>query len=446
MRIAQITDFHLRQATPGTASMPRRRSREMAKLLERALAQIAAQRVDLLAVTGDLVDVPNWLIQPVPGFTLDVPEPWRRAVLEDYRLIRRMLDATGLRYCVLPGNHDHEELLWQVFDPDANVIEVAGHRVVRFCDREHDAHVPRRFIPERDRFDAELSRKDGLPQVHLQHYLIAPALNESYPHAYGESEFLANCIEQSGVVRLSLSGHYHAGTELIERGPARFATGPAFCDAPFRWRVYDLSNAQITFTEHALGDDAAPRRPVVFIDRDGVINDRPSFRVGPEHMRLLPGSARGIRRLNDAGYAVVVVTNQSAVGRGFFPASIMEASNDRMCRLLAEEAGAHVDAIYCALEAGPDACMPCYTDLTRPKPRPTMLLEAIADLNLDPSGGAWMIGDNITDAQAGAGAGASPILVRTGHGERMEPRFREQFPNAPVVTDLAAAADVILSR
>jgi len=445
MRIAQLTDLHLRHHLPGTSAINERRSRQMPRLLAGALAKLQEQSVDLLAVTGDLLDVPDWLTQPPPDTEPDEPQTWRTAALDDYRLIKQALDTAGLPYMALPGNHDAPDLFWQVFDRAAHHRQIGEHTIFRFCDHEHAGHIPRRFLSERQRWEQVLAQADSPAQIHLQHYLILPPIQSDYPYQYAEAEFLANQMAQSQRVQLSLSGHYHPGTALHWRGPTCFTAGPAFCIAPFRWRVYEVNPAEITFTEHALGDSAVVSGPVVFLDRDGVINDRAAFHGGPELMQLLPGVAAAIRRLNDTGHSVIVITNQSSVGRGLMSESCMHLINDKLCRLLAAEAGATLEAIYVATGAGGDAILPDYADVTRPKPRPTMLWEARDQLHLDLRG-AWMIGDNITDALAATAAGVQPVLVRTGHGRDMEDGFRAEYPDAPVVADLAAAVDFILNR
>lgn len=445
MKIAQITDLHLRGHIPGTSSVALRRSRVMPSLLREALSELRAEGVDAVALTGDLLDVPHWLMHPTPGFETDDPPPWRDAVRADYQHIKTMLDNCGLPYLVLPGNHDWPEVMWEVFDPMQRSLEIKGCRIVRFCDYEHSANVPRRFYPERDFWEDELRRSAELPQVHLQHYVIYPTLDEGYPYNYAEAEFLSTKLSESTTTTLCLSGHFHRGIDLVQLGRTTFAGSPAFCDAPHRYRIFSLVDDTITTKELCAEPRDAQQCPAVFLDRDGVINDLSSYRYGPERMRLLPGAAEAVRRFKDAGYRVVVVTNQSCVGMGYVPAEVMYSVNDRMCRLIRDASDAEIDAIYFSLGAGSSAVLPEYRDTTTSKPEPALLLKAGRELNLLMSD-SWFIGDHLTDIQAGAAAGVRPVLVRSGAGATQESACAISFPAAPVLDDLGAAAKWVLSQ
>lgn len=454
MRIAHLTDIHLRHHLWGVPSTPRRRTRHMHHLLELALDQIIKQDADVLAITGDLLDAPRWLSEAQAGFEYDEVGPWRKAALKDYQLIHdmliRKLKPVGLPWIVLPGNRDNDALFWQVFDESADVMEIAGVRLVRFCDRPYlvskVGRGPRRFANQRLLFDEHLLLNDGLPQVHLQHYIIEPRVSEA--HNYAEAPYLASQITQTTHVRLCLSGHYHKGTPSITQNKTLFATTSAFCDSPHVWRLFDIDTHNpklpIKVKQHKLGKDVLPNRPVVFLDRDGVINEDDKLFHEPRDIKLIPGSAKAIARLNQAGYAVVVITNQAAVGRGFVPEDVLLATHDRLCRLLAQTADATIDAIYYATDAGPYAAIPKYSTLERAKPRDTMLRKAMSDLRITTKN-AWMIGDRLTDANAATTAGVKPVLVLTGAGIQTESAFRTQYPEALVKNDLAAAVEYLLA-
>jgi histidinol-phosphate phosphatase family protein len=443
MRIAHVTDLHLRWHQPGSSATNRRRSRDMVERFKEVLEQIRQEKVDLLVITGDLLDVPCWLWENNYGFETDDPAFWLDAAEKDYRLFKQMLDDSGLRYLTLPGNHDHMQLYRKVFQPQP-IVDIAGYRFVSFFDVEGDGHYPRRFMHERARFD-EVMQQHDLPQIHLQHYVIEPVLLEGYPHSYLESQELSRRIVAHGGVQFCISGHYHRGTELIQKGATTFTVGQAFCDHPHPWRIYEVNPSGITMENRTLLTGLPAPRPVVFLDRDGVINDLASYRVGPEAMRLIPGVARAIVRLREAGYAVVGITSQSSIGAGYVTDSVVISVHDKMFRLLAEE-GAWLDAMSYSTGAGSQAILPRYEDLSRVKPSPWQLNDMRDLLNLDFTG-SWMIGDRVTDIQTGLAAGVGAILVRTGKGRMMEadPANADGLQGVPVVDDLAAAADLILA-
>ncbi|MCB0121849.1 MAG: HAD-IIIA family hydrolase, partial [Caldilineaceae bacterium] len=163
-------------------------------------------------------------------------------------------------------------------------------------------------------------------------------------------------------------------------------------------------------------------RRVVFLDRDGVINDLPSYHTGPEAMALIPGAAQALLTLKQAGYAVVVITNQSAVGAGYTSPRTVNMVHERMCQLLVEATGeiaAQPDAIFYSIGAGSRAVQPEWADRSTNKPSPQMLQQAQSLLGLNPNG-AWMVGDRLSDLEAALAFGATPILVRTGDGRETE--------------------------
>ena len=145
----------------------------------------------------------------------------------------------------------------------------------------------------------------------------------------------------------------------------------------------------------------------VFLDRDGTVNEEMGYINHLSRFVLLPGTAAAVRRLNEAGLKVVVVTNQSGAARGYFPLSLVEEVHAYLRDLLAQE-GAHLDAIYTCLHGPQDGCG-CR------KPQPGLILQAAAELNLD-LGSSYLVGDRYKDLQTGAKAGVKGILVLTGYG------------------------------
>ena len=183
---------------------------------------------------------------------------------------------------------------------------------------------------------------------------------------------------------------------------------------------------------------SSPQRPAVFLDRDGTINEEMGYINHLRRFRLLPEAAPAIRRLNEAGLPVVVVTNQSGAARGYFPASLVDEVHRYLQDLLAQS-GARVDAIYACLHAPNTGC-PCR------KPQPGLLLEAAQDLNLDLSS-SYLVGDRYVDIQTAANAGARGILVLTGYGLGEYEQFQAQKQPRPVhvARNLLDAVDFILA-
>lgn len=175
-----------------------------------------------------------------------------------------------------------------------------------------------------------------------------------------------------------------------------------------------------------------PRRFVI-LDRDGTIIEERDHLADPADVELVPGSAEAIRRLREAGLGLVVVTNQSVIGRGMLDEAGLEAVHSRMGSLLAEE-GAHVDAIYHCPHLPEDGCA-CR------KPRTELVERAARDLGFDPAG-SFLVGDHASDMELGRRVGATTILVLTGHGA--SERERASALADHVVDDLAAAAGNIL--
>ncbi|WP_219517631.1 HAD-IIIA family hydrolase [Nonomuraea ceibae] len=439
MRIAHITDIHLRSHIPGHSRLPIRRSRTAPGLLAAALDDARRRGADLIVITGDLVDVPEYLFAPERDTARD-RLVWQR-VRADYRLVRKMLDDCGIEWIAVPGNHDSYRVHAEELGSGPFVRDVAGLRFVSFWDRESTGNVPRRTLTERERFDSSLLDPGTRPQVHLQHFVITPRLDEGYPHTYAEGEELQRRTSDSGRVVLSLSGHYHPGAEPTTIGPTTFSVTPALVEHPHPYRIFDIALdgglvGAVRHTQVDLASDA-PARKAVFLDRDGCINTLATYRHGPEAMHLLPAAAPALRLLRDHGYALIVVTNQSCVGLGYVEPGTLEEVHDRMSELLADE-GVTVDAVYSSPVAGHHAVADRLNVGDEPKPSPVMIKRAAAELKLDLSK-SYLIGDRASDITAAQAAGVRPILVRTGDGRATEQTWRDALA-CPVVDDLVAAA------
>lgn len=149
---------------------------------------------------------------------------------------------------------------------------------------------------------------------------------------------------------------------------------------------------------------------LVILDRDGVINyDSAEFVKTPEEWNPIPGSLEAIARLNQAGYRVVVATNQSGVGRGLLDMATLGAIHDKMHKALAH-VGGRIDAVFYCPHAQEANCN-CR------KPKPGLLEDIARRFNVDLTG-VPCIGDSLRDLQAAALVEAQPILVLTGKGKQ----------------------------
>jgi D-glycero-D-manno-heptose 1,7-bisphosphate phosphatase len=179
--------------------------------------------------------------------------------------------------------------------------------------------------------------------------------------------------------------------------------------------------------------DTPPKKPAVFLDRDGTINQEVGYIRDLNNLSLIPGAAEAIRNLNQLGIPVVVVTNQSGVARGYYPESWMEQLHGRLKALLAAE-GAQVDGVYYCPHL-PDGEVPEYSiDCDCRKPEPGMLEQAAKDLNLDLSH-SFMIGDKATDIDVGLRVGCKTILLRSGYGEQVLKGEYQHIPKSDYVFD-----------
>lgn len=162
-------------------------------------------------------------------------------------------------------------------------------------------------------------------------------------------------------------------------------------------------------------------RPAAFLDRDGVLIVDSGYPHRLDQLVLIPGAVEAVKRLNDAGYLTIIVTNQSGVARGMFSEEVMNGFNALLVERLAE-AGARIDAVY-ACPFHSQAAVERYRHPDHPdrKPNPGMLLKAVADHDLDPAR-SLMIGDQASDMEAARRAGVA--------GYRFEGADLDQFVEA----------------
>lgn len=175
---------------------------------------------------------------------------------------------------------------------------------------------------------------------------------------------------------------------------------------------------------------------LVLLDRDGVINYDSTHHIRrPEQWIALPGSLAAIARLTEAGFTVAICTNQSGIARGLLSTQELEDVHRKMCKAV-RAAGGEIHALFVCPHA-PDEDCHCR------KPRPGLLEQAARRFGTSLAGVAF-IGDSLRDMAAARAAGARPVLVRTGNGERS---LRDAAsPPTEVYRNLAAAANALIRR
>jgi D-glycero-D-manno-heptose 1,7-bisphosphate phosphatase len=179
------------------------------------------------------------------------------------------------------------------------------------------------------------------------------------------------------------------------------------------------------------------RRPAVFIDKDGTLVEDVPYNVDPELLRLTPGAAVGLRRLAEAGFALVLVTNQPGLAHGRFSRAAFQTLENALRALLRDEAGIELDAVMVCphAPAPPDRACLCR------KPAPGLLRQAAVAHGLDLAA-SWMVGDILDDIEAGRRAGCRTVLLDVGN----ETEWRRSPLRTPdhTVKDLDTAAHLIV--
>ncbi len=184
----------------------------------------------------------------------------------------------------------------------------------------------------------------------------------------------------------------------------------------------------------------------VFLDRDGTVNEEVGYLRNLEDLRLIAGAGPAIKRLNDAGLLVVLVTNQSGIARGYFSESLLHEIHGRLEQMLRDE-GARLDAIYYCPHH-PSAGNSHYTrECDCRKPGTGLIDRASLDLDIDVRQ-SYVIGDKWSDVELGQRAGAHSILVRTGYGAEAEGNVRPSRLKDPdfIAHTLKEAADWIIGQ
>ena len=177
---------------------------------------------------------------------------------------------------------------------------------------------------------------------------------------------------------------------------------------------------------------AVARRPFVVLDRDGTVITWRNYLSDPDQVELIPGAAAGLHTLSRLGLGLIIASNQSGIGRGYFDQPTLALVHERLCSLLETE-GVRLDGIYFCPHRPEEVCH-CR------KPEVGMLEEASSQVGLDPAA-SFVVGDDWSDIELGSRVGATTLLVRTGYGRQVETDASVK-PDY-VVDDISQAALVI---
>jgi D-glycero-D-manno-heptose 1,7-bisphosphate phosphatase len=183
-----------------------------------------------------------------------------------------------------------------------------------------------------------------------------------------------------------------------------------------------------------------------FLDRDGTINEEVGYLRNPADLRLIPGAAAAIKRLNDSGIKVVLVTNQSGIARGYFSEALLLEIHDRLEQMLRDE-GARLDAVYYCPHHPSEGNSHYTRDCDCRKPGTGLIDRAARDLNIDVKH-SYVVGDKWSDVELGRRAGAYSVLVRTGYGAVDEGNARPSHQVDPdfIAHTISEAVDWIIEQ
>ena len=180
-------------------------------------------------------------------------------------------------------------------------------------------------------------------------------------------------------------------------------------------------------------------RNVVFIDRDGVINEDPigDYVKHRDDFRFIPGSIEALKRLNESGFDIVIVSNQAGIGDGVFTKSALREVTDHMLAELKKHKIQIKGIYYCV--HGKEANCECR------KPKTGLFQQAAKDIAFNPSE-TYFVGDKASDMQAGRNFGLRTLFVLTGHGTKDRPRLKPNESPEQIFSSLGEATDYILLK
>lgn len=186
------------------------------------------------------------------------------------------------------------------------------------------------------------------------------------------------------------------------------------------------------------------KRKAVFLDRDGTIIEEANYLSDPDGVKLIENAAKGIKQLRDAGYLVIVTSNQSGIARGYFDEPTLALVNQRMQEHLKEE-NTDIDGLYYCPHHKKGKVESFAMECDCRKPNPGMIHQATKDFEIDLEH-SWVVGDKLADVQFGQAVGCQTALVLTGYGEKTrEAGFEHDERPTLIVKNLHAAALAIIA-
>jgi D-glycero-D-manno-heptose 1,7-bisphosphate phosphatase len=346
---------------------------------------------------------------------VDTDELARELVEPGQPALREILDAFGPEMADAEGCLRREALARLVFaDGDARKkLEAVLHPRIRAA-----------WIERVEGF-----RKAGAPLA----VVVIPLLFETGAESDFDAVICLACSPATQQARLQSRGW--SAEEICGRINSQLPVAEKMARSDFIiWSEGDLS-AHAAQVDRIIARTASAV-PAVFLDRDGTMIEEREYLADPAGVKVFPGVGSALRRLQDAGFRLVMVTNQSGIGRGYYSESDMHRVNARLDELLAAD-GVRIDRVYFAPEA------PDQPSRGR-KPSPQFLFDARDELGIDLAR-SYMIGDKLIDLECGWNAGVRrSILVRTGYGSSVEAAAPNKLAAAWVADDLSAASALIL--
>ena len=156
----------------------------------------------------------------------------------------------------------------------------------------------------------------------------------------------------------------------------------------------------------------------VFLDRDGTIIEDSGYVSSPDQIKFIPGAIAAVKQLNEAGYQVVIISNQAGIARGLLSEDMLQTI-DKIIHRQILNGGGHIDASYYCPHHPEHGVYPYKQDCDCRKPHPGLIKKAVRDHNIELSG-SFMVGDKSSDIETGKRAGVKTVFVRTGHGREEE--------------------------